>query len=90
MPPLDRLSHRITSRTFAEMNTVDITNALLDSAGISHFENRADATHHAHEISVQYQESDLTYITRLLENEGVHYHFESTDVGIKNGSWRFE
>jgi len=83
VPALNRLSYRITSRTFAEMHSVDIVNIVLDDAGISGLESRIGATPNPQEISVQYQESEFAYFSRLLEQEGIHYHFEPSGSGVK-------
>ena len=83
VPSLNRLAYRITSRTFAEMNSVDIVNIVLDEAGISGLESRIGASLNPQEISVQYQESEFAYFSRLLENEGIHYHFEPSGSGVK-------
>ena len=82
VPALNRLPHRITSRTFADMNSIQIVNAILDDAGISGLETRINGTVNDKGISVQYQESDFTYFSRLLENEGIHYHFEPSAAGV--------
>lgn len=76
VPALNRLNYRHTSRTFSEMNAVQIVTRLLNEAGVSGVESRLGSALTAEEIAVQYQESDLGFISRLLEDEGIHYHFE--------------
>ena len=83
VPPMNRLAYRITSRTFAEMETVDIVNALFDGANISGLEPRINNALSPQPISVQYQESELAYFSRLLEQDGIHYHFELSGPGVK-------
>jgi type VI secretion system secreted protein VgrG len=83
VPALNRLTYRIISRTFAEMNAVQIVNAVVNDASISGLESRISNTPTTQEISVQYQESEFAYISRLLENEGIHYHFEPSGSGVK-------
>jgi len=83
VPAINRLAYRITSRTFAEMNAVQIVNAVVNDAGISGLESRISNTPTPQEISVQYQESEFNYVSRLLENEGIHYHFEPSGSGVK-------
>ena len=83
VPAVNRLAYRITSRTFAEMNAVQIVNAVVNDAGISGLESRISNTPTPQEISVQYQESEFNYVSRLLENEGIHYHFEPSGSGVK-------
>ncbi len=83
VPPLKRLSYRMTSRTFADMNAVQIMTIVMNDAGISDFEIRLGGSGSSREISIQYQESDFTYFSRLLENEGIHYHFEPSGPDVK-------
>jgi len=83
VPTLNRLAYRITSRTFAEMNSVQIVSSLLNDAGIPGLETRIGSSVSPQEISVQYQESELAFFSRLLENEGIHYHFELSGSGVK-------
>jgi len=83
VPDLTRLAYRVTSRTFAEMNAVQIINTMVNDAGISDLETRLSGSITPQDISVQYQESEFAYISRLLENEGIHYHFEPSGSGAK-------
>ena len=83
VPAINRLAYRITSRTFPEMDTIDIVNALFDGANISGLEARVNNALSPQVISVQYQESELTYFSRLLEQDGIHYHFELSGPGVK-------
>ncbi len=83
VPPINRLAYRMTSRTFADMNAVQIVNAVLNEAGITDLDTRLSHPMTSQEISLQYQESEFAYISRLLENEGIHYHFEPSGSGVK-------
>lgn len=83
VPSLNRMAYRSGSRTFSDMNPVQIVTGLLNEAGISGFETRLNGAMSAEEITVQYQESDLTFFSRLLESEGIHYHFELSPSGEK-------
>lgn len=82
-PALGRLEYRRTSRTFGDMNPVQIVQGLLNEAGISGFETRLSSPASAQEITIQYQESDMAFLSRLLEEEGIHYHFEPSTAGEK-------
>lgn len=82
-PGLNRLKYESTSRTFANMNPVQIITALLNEAGITNMEFRIAAALPTREITVQYHETDLAFLSRLLEEAGVHYHFESSPGGDK-------
>jgi len=83
VPVFNRLAYRVTSRTFEDMTPVQIINTLLNEAGISDFEMRLNASFPPQELTLQYQESELAFVSRLLEDEGIHYHFEPTASGEK-------
>lgn len=83
VPALNRLSYRMTSRTFVDMDPVQIINGLLSEAGISGFQAQLNNPVSAKPIIVQYQESDLAFVSRLLEDKGIHYHFELSGAGEK-------
>jgi uncharacterized protein involved in type VI secretion and phage assembly len=83
VPTLNRLAYRMTSRTFAELDPIQIVSGLLDEAGIPGLETRISSSVSPLEISVQYQESEFAYFSQLLENEGIHYHFELSGSGAK-------
>ena len=83
VPSLNRLKYRSTSRTFYGMTTVDVVKKLLNEAGVPNFEFRLTTTLPAREMTVQYQETDFAFISRLLEEAGIHYHFEPSPNGDK-------
>jgi len=83
VPGLHRLAYRITSRSFEEMTVVQIVTGLLNEAGISRFETRLGNQTQAKELTIQYQESELAFVSRHLEEEGIHYHFEQSPSGEK-------
>ena len=83
VPSLNRLKYRSTSRTFYGMTTVDVVKKLLNEAGVPNFEFRVATTLPAREMTVQYQENDFAFISRLLEETGIHYHFEPSPNGDK-------
>jgi len=85
------LTRRIGSRIFQENNCSDmsvpgIIKQVFTDAGIP-----ADAyrlaleftSYEAHEYVVQYRESELDFIQRLMEEEGIYYFFEHTAEGHK-------
>ena len=83
VPALNRLAYRIANRTFEDMTPVQIISTLLNEAGISGFDIRLNASIPSQELTLQYQESELDFFSRLLEDEGIHYHFETTTSGEK-------
>ncbi|BAP40899.1 Rhs element Vgr protein [Pseudomonas sp. StFLB209] len=82
-PRLANLAYRSNQRIFQNKSVQEIIILLLKEHGIL-----ADAWRfHVHkpypprEYCVQYQESDLQFIQRLCEEEGLHYHFEHSRQG---------
>ncbi len=82
VPKLWRLSLTRQSRIFQEQSTLDIIKAVLEAAGFGDgdFAFRANARSYPERAYlVQYQETDLEFINRLTEMEGISYFFEHSD-----------
>ncbi len=75
VPNLWLLSQRRGHRIFQHKTTEEIVTAILKEWDIA-FEWRLRDEHATHEYRVQYGESDLGFISRLLEEEGIAYHFD--------------
>lgn len=75
VPNLWRLSRIRRSRIFQEKSVPDIVKQVLDDAGIEH-RWATVATYGRRDFCVQYRESDLDFVSRLLEEEGIFYFFE--------------
>ena len=79
VPQLAYLAHRINQRIFQHLTVPQIIAQVLEEHGI-----QADAyrfqlgpvIYPAREYCVQYDETDLHFIQRLCEEEGIHYHFQ--------------
>jgi type VI secretion system secreted protein VgrG len=81
-PRLFALSHRVDSRIFQEQSVVDVVMAVLAEAGLAEgVERRLIADYEKREYVVQYGESDLAFVSRLCEEEGIFYFFEHRDDG---------
>ncbi len=81
-PLLHGLAYRVRSRIFQQMSAVDIVKEVLSDAGIpaSAVSWSLSAQYPVREYCVQYKESELAFVLRLLEDEGIYYWFEhSTD-----------
>lgn len=78
IPTLYLLSLRKNCRIFQETTTQDIVKTLLEEAGITSNRYRfaLENTDRKRGFCVQYQESDLDFINRLMEEEGIYYFFE--------------
>lgn len=82
VPRLWRLSLSTQSRIFQDLSSVDIVKQVLKDHGFEPDDScwRTNArTYPTREYVVQYRESDLAFISRLLEHEGIFYHFEHHD-----------
>jgi type VI secretion system secreted protein VgrG len=67
------------SRIFQNQSTPDIVKAVLQDNGVIDISETLTGSYEAHEYCVQYQESAFTFVSRLLENEGIAYRFDHTD-----------
>ena len=83
VPKLWRLRHRHDSRIFQALSVPDILEKVLKGAGLAAADYRLALSepHPAREYCVQYRESDLAFISRLMEEEGIYYFFEHSEGG---------
>jgi type VI secretion system secreted protein VgrG len=79
-PQLWKLSHRVNSRMWQQVNIITILRELLRDAGI--YQGNGGLVVGggldqlpAREYCVQYRETDLDFLQRLLQEEGVTYYF---------------
>ncbi|WP_373387161.1 type VI secretion system tip protein VgrG [Pseudomonas alcaligenes] len=83
-PQLAWLGHRINQRIFQHLTVPQIVAQVLSEHGIlegSGQRFQLGATYPARDYCVQYDESDLHFIQRLCEEEGIHYHFQHSPEG---------
>ncbi len=81
-PRFFALSHRVDARIFQQQSIVDIVKAVLAETGLDDaMEWRLIGEYEPREFVVQYRESDLAFLSRLLEEEGIFYFFEHTPDG---------
>ena len=78
VPELWLLSQRVNSRIFQELDTVGIVSAVLSSANLPAERIRSEllASYRVREYCAQYRESDLAFVQRLLEDEGISFYFD--------------
>ncbi len=83
VPKLWYLLHRHNCRIFQEMNVEEIIEKTLTEAGFSSDDFRFVLTqsYDRREYCVQYRESELNFISRLMEEEGITYFFEHSEDG---------
>ncbi len=75
VPKLWLLRHKRRSRIFQELTVPDIVKRVLQESGVE-FRLALSGTYARREYCVQYRESDLDFVSRLLEEEGIFYFFE--------------
>jgi len=80
VPQLWQLTLTKHSRIWTKKSITDIITEVLDEAGIAH-EFRPMPSLPTEEHVSQYKESDLAFISRWMEREGLYYFFEQTDDG---------
>ncbi|MCA9290055.1 MAG: type VI secretion system tip protein VgrG, partial [Phycisphaerales bacterium] len=62
-------------------SVLDIVTSILDEHGITVINSVDAAQHRGRTYCVQYRESDFDFISRLMEDEGLYYHFEHQASG---------
>lgn len=84
VPRLTYLAQRTNSRIFQNLAVPQILAKLLEEHGILEGAYRlalGPTSYPARDYCVQYGESDLHFLNRLCEEEGIHYHFEHRPEG---------
>ncbi|KEA64653.1 VgrG-3 protein [Marinobacterium lacunae] len=76
VPALERLSLRQNSRTFQHKNVPEIVSILLQEMGIEDYAFALKREGSPREFCVQYRETDLDFLHRLIAEEGIIYAFE--------------
>jgi type VI secretion system secreted protein VgrG len=85
VPSLWLLSLKQNCRIFQDMKLQDIVGKILQESGITSdlYEFRLQHQDIFNKFNIQYNETDLHFISRLLEKEGIFYffeHYEDTHV----------
>ncbi|MFO0646063.1 MAG: type VI secretion system tip protein TssI/VgrG [Polyangiales bacterium] len=77
-PRIHGLAYRIRSRIFQSKTAIEVIERVLRDAGLpaESFRWGLSARYPTREYCVQYRESELAFVTRLLEDEGVFWRFE--------------
>lgn len=78
-PKLWLLGKTRDSRIFQKKKVPEIVKGILSDHGVSPVEDKLKGSYTAREYCVQYEESDLDFISRLLEDEGIYYYFKHDD-----------
>lgn len=85
VPRLWLLSRRRDSRIFQAMSTPDVLKEVFAGAGISGdgLDLRLNRSYQPRDYCVQYRETDLAFVSRLMEEEGITYFFAHSAGGHK-------
>jgi type VI secretion system secreted protein VgrG len=84
VPALWSLQHRVDSRIFQRVDVLAIVREVLQAHGLHQLPDALVVSERLRrlgprECCVQYQESDLAFVRRLLESEGIAFHLRSGD-----------
>ncbi|MDX1725010.1 MAG: type VI secretion system tip protein TssI/VgrG [Pseudomonas sp.] len=84
VPQLSYLIHRSNQRIFQHLTVPQIVAQVLEEHGIqanAYQFQFGPTVYPERDYCVQYDESDLHFIQRLCEEEGIHYHFQHSQQG---------
>ncbi|SDU94849.1 type VI secretion system Vgr family protein [Pseudomonas sihuiensis] len=83
VPQLTYLTHRTNQRIFQHLTVEKIIGQVLEEHGIQAdaYQFQLGSLYPEREYCVQYDESDLHFVQRLCEEEGIHYHFQHSSEG---------
>jgi len=66
-------------RVFQNMTVPAIVQEVCQKAGFTDLRTQLSGSHEPREYCVQFRETDLNFVSRLLEQEGIFYFFEHSD-----------
>jgi type VI secretion system secreted protein VgrG len=70
------LGNTTDCRIFQNMSVIEIVEEVFSKYSTAKYEKRLQGSYPPREYCVQYDESDLDFVQRLLEHEGILYFFE--------------
>lgn len=79
VPEVWHLGHSVHSRIYTDVSLPAIIDAVLRFAAVEDFELSLVSDYPALEHVCQYRESDLAFISRLMERDGLYYFFEQSE-----------
>jgi len=72
------LSRSANSKIHKNKTAIQIIDGVASAHGFTAITDRTTANYPVLDFCVQYDETDLNFITRLMEREGIYYYFEHT------------
>ncbi|KNH17915.1 type IV secretion protein Rhs [Pseudomonas syringae] len=81
VPQLQYLHHRTNQRIYQQMSAPKIIALILEEHGIkgNAYKFQLSQPCPDRDYCVQYDETDLHFVQRLCEEEGIHYHFQHSE-----------
>jgi type VI secretion system secreted protein VgrG len=76
VPRAALLDMTVGSRVLASLSAPEIVDRVLREHGITTVRTSLTGAYARRDVAIQYRESDWAFLSRLLESEGIHYHFE--------------
>jgi len=73
------LTRSTDCRIFQELSPTDIVQNVFREFGSKDFELRLSGDYPVYPFCVQYRETDLNFVSRVLETEGIAYYFKHTE-----------
>ncbi|MGH9370487.1 MAG: type VI secretion system Vgr family protein [Vicinamibacterales bacterium] len=73
------LTRTADCRIFQEMTVPDIIRTVFADHGAAEFEFKLTDAYRQWTYCVQYRETDFSFVSRLMEHEGIYYYFKHTD-----------
>jgi type VI secretion system secreted protein VgrG len=80
VPKIWLLTHSVRSRIFQQKSVPDILKQVLEGHA---YDIQLRGKYEPREYCVQYRESDFSFASRLMEDEGIYYFFEHSKTGHK-------
>jgi type VI secretion system secreted protein VgrG len=80
-PWLWLLSHKADCRIWLDKKAPEIIKEVFSDAGFTDFESKLtdEGSYPKREYCVQYRETDLNFVCRIMEKEGIYYYFKHED-----------
>jgi type VI secretion system secreted protein VgrG len=76
VPWLWFLTRTADCRMFQQKTVSDIIEAVFKAQGFTDYQLKLTGTYSPKEYCVQYRETDFNFVSRLMEQAGIHYYFE--------------
>lgn len=78
------MQHRVNSRIFRAKNVLKIVEKIAGEHGVKiDVTSKIQGSYPDYDFKVQYEESDLAFVQRLLQQEGIFYYFDHSQSSHK-------